>query len=146
MQTNSPRCLFLATGSVGAVLAALSNAAAEQQQPSNPVGTDLPTRDNLGALVAELERVHARRIEILAMLADDHAINAVLDAEDDGLFARHWEIREAIQAVEAKNIADLKLKASAARLALAVDEDVCCSGPGSYLDLAAAVIDQVLAL
>lgn len=74
-----------------------------------------------------------RELEIL------HAEEPEDDAAEEQLYNRHWALRERVDATPAKTIAELKLKARAAEMALERDPQADCAGAGAFVSLAQSI-------
>ena len=90
--------------------------------------------ETLHDLLRELEEVHALQIP-----DDDH------DAEENR-YTRHWSLREKIDAIPARTIEELKVKARAAQIALERDLDHSNDGLGSFANLAQSIFRDIDAI
>ena len=90
--------------------------------------------ETLHDLLRELEESHALQIP-----DDDH------DAEENR-YNRNWLLREKIDAIPARTIEELKVKARAAQIALERDVDHSNDGLGSFANLAQSICREIDAI
>jgi hypothetical protein len=85
-------------------------------------------------LLRELEEVNALQIP------DDD------DTAEENRYTRHWSLREKIDAIPARTIDELKVKARAAQIALERDVDHSNDGLGSFANLAQSICRDIDAI
>ncbi len=90
--------------------------------------------ETLHDLLRELEEVHALQIR-----DDDHD-------DEETRYNRNWSLREKIDAIPARTIDELKVKARAAQIALERDVDHSNDGLGSFANLAQSVCRDIDAI
>jgi hypothetical protein len=90
--------------------------------------------ETLHDLLGELEEVHALQIP-----DDDHAA-------EENRYTRNWSLREKIDAIPARTIDELKVKARAAQIALERDVDHSNDGLGSFANLAQSICRDIDAI
>jgi hypothetical protein len=95
------------------------------------------TNDLLMKLVADLEIADLETTRLHEAEGDD--------AEYLASCERHWMIREAINATQARTIPQLQAKGRAAEIALDLDAEADCEGPGSFLELSRSIIADLKA-
>ena len=100
--------------------------------PGKPGLTMAP--ETLHDLLRELEEVHALQIP-----DDDHD-------DEETRYKRNWSLREKIDAIPARTIDELKVKARAAQIALERDVDHSNDGLGSFANLAQSICRDVDAI
>jgi len=96
--------------------------------------------DGFFPLLHDLERAHEVRLQIQSSSLDYE------EAADDANYELHWSLRERIDAVPARSIEGLKVKARAAELALASDPDAECDGCNSFVSQSQSIIRDIHAL
>jgi hypothetical protein len=95
---------------------------------------EIPT---LEILVADLEIAD---LETTLLYESEAADSEYLPACE-----RHWAIREAINATPARTLPELRAKSRAAEIALELDAEADCEGPGSFVELARSLISDLTA-
>jgi hypothetical protein len=90
--------------------------------------------ETLHDLLRELEEVHALQIP-----DDDHD-------DEENRYTRNWSLREKIDAIPARTIDELKVKARAAQIALERDVDHSNDGLGSFANLAQSIFRDIDAI
>ena len=90
--------------------------------------------ETLHDLLRELEEVHALQIP-----DDDHD-------DEENRCKRNWSLREKIDAIPARTIDELKVKARAAQIALERDVDHSNDGLGSFANLAQSIFRDIDAI
>jgi hypothetical protein len=71
------------------------------------------------------------------------------DASDDQCLPSHkrgWAIRAAINATQARTLAELTAKARAAEIALSMDPTTDCDCPGSFVELSRSILADLAAM
>lgn len=132
LDDDQSRRRFLAAGSAVAVFASLRSAIARAEaQGGEP---------ELFRLVRELEKSHVEGFSF------DPLSPSYDGAADDVNYHLHWNLRERIDALPARSIKELKVKARAAEFALARDPDHECDGPGSFAGISQSIIRDLMAL
>src|SRR3954471_7159534 len=85
-----------------------------------------------------------QRLDTVQQLRD--AFDASGSKGEDPHYDAHWEIRERINAIKAKTLDELRVKARAAMLALRYDVDAASVGPGSFVSLSQSLAGDLLAI
>lgn len=92
----------------------------------------------LEMLIDELERVDAEHAHLHASEVDDATIAPVDE--------RHWALRALINTAPARSLSELRTKARAIQIAMALDSDFACHVPGSARELAKSLVADVLTM
>ena len=90
--------------------------------------------------------------DLSRQLEETHRAQVGMPLEDEGpeylrLYELHWQLREQINAIPARTLADLRVKARAAYMAREVSEGFYhVDGPGSWEALSLSLIADLAAL
>jgi hypothetical protein len=136
-----------------------NRAAIQQPEKATALGAPTPSvvyhneQDSIMALVTITEIVKNPTLEMLviSLEIEDRENNRLWEAEaDDGDYlpscGRRLELLKSINGAPARSLADIQAKARATGLALELDAEAECTGPGSFIELSRSLIADMKAI
>ncbi len=98
---------------------------------------------SFAATAFRLEAVHAKRRQFSARVQSGWNPSQAEAAENDADYDESWRLRELMDAAPATSVRELAAKARAAELALEDDDDMACTGAGSFVDLTKSIAKDI---